>query len=432
MEEKIRLYREVTDPEKIVQYQLRQFNRAWLAAQRCLSFYQDWARQHALPNQVTSVAELQQFPVLTKEVMRDHQDQIARDVASTKGLYYVSTGGSTGVPIRVPTSKAEKDIEYANTYLGKAWWGIKPFDRVLQLWGHSHLFGSGWNGKLKEVRRQLYDRVVRTRRLSVYNMSGDCIRQYTEEIARTRPEAIIGYTSAVFKVAQYARTHGISMKNPRLKGVIVTAETATGSDIALIGDVFGKPVIIEYGMAETGVIAYSRNATEQCSVFWDSFLCVEDEGGLLVSTIYDRCFPLINYRTADRVADAASCNGSVLGFSNIKGRAQEILILRAENGRDLYLVGGILIVHILKARPGIYSVASKQVSKGVIQVLVTCSTKENTAELESYLAKTLSQEFGLIDRNALSVVQADVASQSLAGKHLPVIADGSSTRDSEQ
>lgn len=328
------------------------------------------------------------------------------------------------MPSRFPTTPAEKDIEYANTYLGKSWWGIEPFDQVIQLWGHSHLFGTGWRGKLKEWRRRLYDLVINTRRLNAYNMSADRIPPYAEEIAQRSPEVLIGYTSAVFKVAQYAKMHNLSLRNLRLKGVIVTAETATGADIRMIKEVFGVPLIIEYGMAETGVIAYSRDATEKCAVLWDSFLCHEYGGELVVSTIYDRCFPLINYRTGDVLASPVSVNGSVLGFANIKGRAQESLTLFAENHRDLYLVSGILIVHIVKACPGIYSVTSVQLTDGVIRILISAVSNVNVREIEDYVYSTLSDEFGLIARDALSITRVETTSSSVSGKHLAIISEG--------
>lgn len=426
------LYQTVTDPEQIVQRQIGRFNGIWLKALSTSNFYKDWARKHGLPSKISSVADLKQFPALTKEIIRDHQDQVSRDVANADDLYFVSTGGSTGVPTRFPTTKAEKDIEYANTYLGKSWWGIEPFDQVVQLWGHSHVFGAGWRGKLKELRRRLYDYAIRTHRLNAYNMSENRIRQYAEEIAEQAPEVVIGYTSAVFKVAQYAKTNNIVLQNPKLKGVIVTAETATGADIALLDEIFGTATIIEYGMAETGVVAYSRGATAQCAILWDSFLCHEVDGELLVSTIYDRCFPLINYRTGDLLADPVNSDGSVLRFSNIRGRAQESLTLFAADRHDVYLVSGILIVHIVKAYPGIYSVSSLQVSRGIIHILISAANKVNVDDLTPYIYSILSDEFGPVAGGAISVVRTEMAKSSVAGKDLVVVRTSCTSGDARQ
>jgi len=416
LQEKKARYDSITAPDQVVAYQLAQFNAVWAKTLVSSSFYKEWAAKHKLPEKVSSAGELRLFPPLTKEIIREHQEQISFDVAGTDRLFFVSTGGSTGVPTRFPTSAKEKDIEYANTYLGKSWWGIEPFDRVTHLWGHSHLFGAGWRGRAKEWRRRFYDWLINTRRLNAYNMSPDRMSRYVDAIVRSSPEVIIGYTSAVFKTAQYARTSGSALGNAHLKGIIVTAETATGSDIGLIQEVFGKPVIIEYGMAETGVIAYSRTVTEQCAVFWDSFLCIEEQGEIFLSTLYDRCFPLINYRTRDLVANAVMHDGSMLGFSNIGGRVQEVITLHAANGRDLYIVSGILIVHIVKAWQGIYAVSAAQIAEGVVQVQVVAGASLNVTDLRKYLLANLMREFGPIADAALSVIRVSDVQSSVAGK----------------
>lgn len=425
LEQKKNIYSLTTDREAITKFQLDRFNSVWKFALSNSLFYKDWSKRHGLPDQIGSIKDLMNFPILTKETIRSHEEQISRDVVSTKGIFYVSTGGSTGTPVRFPTSKAEKNLEYGNTYLAKSWWGINPFDHVVQLWGHSHLFGTGLPGKLKELRRKLYDRVIRTYRLNAYNMTEDRIGKYALEIIRQSPQVIIGYTSAVFKVAQYAKTHGLSLGNPELKAVIVTAETATGPDIALITEIFEKPVVIEYGMAETGVIAYSRTSTESLHVLWDSFLCIDDREGLTLSTLYDRCFPLINYSTGDQLSNIVCCNGSILGFSNIKGRVQENITLWNADRTITYIVSGILIVHILKSYPGVHSVTSVQDSEGCISIYVSTIGHANVVGMKKLLVDALKSEFGPVALDAVQVVDARSETQlnceSLAGKHRAVI-----------
>lgn len=93
LEEKQLLYGSMTFSERIVAYQLVRFNLAWSKALATLSFYREWATAHSLPTRIGSLAELKQFPVLTKEIIRDHQEQISRDVAAATGLFFVSTGG---------------------------------------------------------------------------------------------------------------------------------------------------------------------------------------------------------------------------------------------------------------------------------------------------------------------------------------------------
>ena len=49
--------------------------------------------------------------------------------------------------------------------------------------------------------------------------------------------------------------------------MVVTSETVTDYDVNLIEKVFNVPCVIEYGMAETGVIAYSKDNSKILSYF---------------------------------------------------------------------------------------------------------------------------------------------------------------------
>ena len=122
LEQKKKIYSLTTDREAITKYQLDRFNSVWKFALSNSSFYKDWSKRHVLPDQIGSIKDLLNFPALTKETIRSHAEQISRDVTSFKDTFYVSTGGSTGTPVRFPTSKAEKNLEYGNTYLAKSWW----------------------------------------------------------------------------------------------------------------------------------------------------------------------------------------------------------------------------------------------------------------------------------------------------------------------
>ena len=57
-----------------------------------------------------------------------------------------------------------------------------------------------------------------------------------------------------------------------LRGIIVTSETISDRDIEIIGQAFKVPVICEYGMAETSVVAYSVPNDKGLKIFWDSFI----------------------------------------------------------------------------------------------------------------------------------------------------------------
>ena len=110
----------------------------------------------------------------------------------------------------------------------------------------------------------MYDFIINTKRLNAYDMSKKSIDKYSQIIKKTNPVMIIGYTSSIYRIAKYIDENNFDINNNSdLKAVIVTSETVTNYDINLIEKAFNAPCVIEYGMAETGVIAYSSERKVQ-------------------------------------------------------------------------------------------------------------------------------------------------------------------------
>lgn len=116
---------------------LDKLNETWKRARAASPFYRYWARKHALPARLETLEQIQDFPLLTKNVLREHQDLVFDD-GDGEAAYV--TGGSTGSPMRYPKGDDEVPDRWVNGFLGRSWIGIEPGDPYLHPWGHSHLF----------------------------------------------------------------------------------------------------------------------------------------------------------------------------------------------------------------------------------------------------------------------------------------------------
>lgn len=399
--------------DAISKWQLKQFNDVWRSAVADVPFYKWWASEHGLPVELRELSELSHFPVISKRILQENEDRIFID---GKRYQTVSTGGSTGQPTKFITSKKEKCVEYANTYLGRGMYGIRPLDETLLFWGHSHLFGSGVRGYINERKRRLFDALIGIERLNAYDLSLRTVEKYAERLARRNPKCIIGYTSSIYSLARFIvdNDYGIGTKS-NLKGVIVTSETVTQNDIDVIEKAFRVPVISEYGMAETSVIAYSVPQSRGLRIFWDSFIAQTDAMNQLnITTLYDREFPLINYATNDLVEPLKQCHGSIFYIDNVKGRTRDNVKIRSRDGSYLEL-SGILLVHILKGVPGIYSVSYKQLIGNEVQISVLAESV-NLVQLQERFKREIKSEHPAIDTDAIHLVEAKSELRTLAGK----------------
>jgi phenylacetate-coenzyme A ligase PaaK-like adenylate-forming protein len=413
IEDKKRIY-ELDSPEEIVRYQLESFNSQWARIKNEHPFYNEWASKHSLPERIETLEELKKFPVLSKKDIQENADLV---LAHLNKYQIVSTGGSTGEPTKFPTAKGEKDFEYSNTYLGRSRLGIEPLARTVLLWGHSHLFGTGLVGKINQLRRRLSDYLINTTRLDAYDLSVDSVGGYAKRIAAVNPELLIGYTSAVFKVAQYVLNNkDVSLEFSHLKCVIVTSETVTINDIKIIREAFRVPVVLEYGMAESSVIAYSSVDPNVIDVFWDSFIAQSNqEKQLLITTLNERLFPLINYDTSDCINVSREFHHSILSFESISGRKKDNVVV-ACSGQKTTELSGILLVHILKGYPNLYSISYKQLSDNCVEINVISNASVDILEMSRYFLYELKRDYPQVSDESFVFKQVENESLYISGK----------------
>ncbi|WP_328849726.1 hypothetical protein [Micromonospora zamorensis] len=411
---KIALHDEDRDRAWIERQQLRRFNDVWAHCLAAVPFYRSWHREHGLPERIDRLAELRGFPQLTKEILIARQDEIFEH-GRIREAY--TTGGSTGQPTRYPRGAGEVNRRWVDAYLGRHWAGVRPTDPTVLLWGHSHLFGAGLPGRLAHIRRRLADLVVNVTRVNAYDLSEPSLRAHYMAVRRRDPVAITGYTSAVFKLARYIERSQLDLGEPRrLRAVILCAETASDADIALLERVFKVPVVIEYGSAETGVLAMSRRSTRDIRVIWDSSVCLTDDaGGLSVTTLTDRVFPLVHYAIGDRIEPSDVVDGNALAFRAVLGRQQDIV--RVGSARGTLDLSAILPVHILKSYPGIVGVQFQQLRPDALRIHVEADRPLDLSDVGAYFVRELRKDHPELIAGSISFAQTSDPARTRAGKH---------------
>jgi phenylacetate-CoA ligase len=340
---KIDLYQKITERADIEIHQLNSFNNSWNKIQNNNHFYKYWKLKHNLPHKIDSLNNLSDFPILEKKILLEYHDLVFKDNKYSS----ISTGGSTGAPLKFPYNKSDRDLYYTNMYLGRSWWGISPLDNFISIWGHSHLFGDGIKSKMLVTERKIKDLILGINRFSAYDINEKSIKDILISIQKYNPTYIVGYSSAIFKVLSSLKlSYPVSFLDNNLKGVILTSETVSDNEIKLVQEVLNTNSIVEYGMAEAGVIAFSSPVNNFLKVFWDSFILNQIQGEAILTTIDNKAFPLINYSTGD-ILKNYGYEYSILEFEKVIGRKHDIIYLDID---DCYIdVHGEIFTHVLKS-----------------------------------------------------------------------------------
>lgn len=403
------LYRSFSSRIEIEAYQVNAFNTTWKYCLEEIPFYRSWAEEHNLPEKIEAIADLRAFPRLTKQDIVSRTDEIFQYGRITDAY---STGGTTGTPARYPRGARDSDQIYADVYLARDWWGLAPFDRYVHLWGHSHLFAGK---KLPVIARHASDWLIGAKRLNAYDLSPSAIASYVTELVRHNPRFIVGYTSAIFKLARHLESAQIALALPRLRAIILTAETATEADVDLISRVFSSPVIIEYGAAEVGNMAVSKEKTWRMQVLWTScVLRIDSNNDILVTTLNERLFPLINYDIGDRAIATDILNDNALELSRVLGRSMDTVRVLKNNG-DILQLSAILPVHILKSSRAITAVQFRQ-DENALHIFITATKPLDLEHLHQAFSLELKKDHPTADCSSIVFHQIDFPILTRAGK----------------
>jgi phenylacetate-coenzyme A ligase PaaK-like adenylate-forming protein len=410
--QKLNLYQNISERIDIEKHQLKSFNSSWGKIQNINHFYKYWKLKHNLPSKIGSLNELADFPILDKKILNEYQDLVFKDNKYST----ISTGGSTGMPLKFPYNNFDRDLYYSNMYLGRSWWGISPYDDFISIWGHSHLFGAGIKSKLLVVERKIKDLLLGINRYSAYNLNEKSINDILTSIQKNNGTYIVGYSSAVCKVLlNIKQTNSVKFLRNNLKGVILTSETISDFETNLVKEVLNTNCIIEYGMAEAGVIAFSSPINNFLKVFWDSFILTQINGEAILTTIDNKTFPLINYSTGDILKNYGN-EFSILEFEKILGRKHDIIYLYVN---DCYIdVHGEIFTHILKSINSIFAFQIVQNENYSIDINYESISNQS---IKNIFFELLKREFANLNMDQFRFNRVDSIELTKAGKRKWII-----------
>jgi len=402
----------ITDPELMAMWQTRAFNEVWLSATQRIRFYAEWKRRHDLPDQVNEIGELAQFPVLKRSDIDDSFETIAQDLAP---CHFVYSGGTTGNSRRFPRGSEDSLVTYANHYLGRSWAGISPGDSIVSIWGHEHLFGSGKMGQVKKIIRSTKDWLINTQRLNAYRLDKASVAAYFGAI-RSRPgSVIISYVSVIRKLLDFVEQSGIDGCSARVRAVIFCGETVNARDIDRVRKILSSVPLIEYGMMETGAMAYSHPESSTLTFFWDAFHChATSERELIVTSLQPMRFPLINYSTEDRIEPLNSVTTLPFRCARISGRKSDIFQLKLHGGQIIE-VNGELILEVLDVIPEVYAYIIRHKDR-MLDIAMQLALGQELHVIRGRFLRELKRDLPNIDESTITFSQLDHEPQTIAGK----------------
>jgi phenylacetate-CoA ligase len=379
------------DPDSADRRQLEAFAAIWRDAIADVPYFRSLVAERRAPRHLASWADVRDIPVLTRQQFQDHPAAFIRRSREPGGV--IKTAGSTATPLQIGMDQSEHDLMRVVKLASWQDLGFDETSRLFIIWGHAHLLGTGWHGRLMQARRRVGDAVLGYRRVSAYVMTPAIAASYAQEMIDYRPAGVIAYASVLDLFARYATAFRDRLRAAGIKFVLVTSEPPPRPDsIAVLEDLFGCPVAQEYGGAEFGQIAFSRDS--RGFEVYDDLNYVEAEppgpdgsSSLLTSSLYPRYVPLIRYRVGDTVtAPRRRASGHVEGFATVGGRLNDVIPMGDDTA-----VHSLSIQHCVMGEPQVLNLQLLLHDSGPEMRLVARTSEADRAALEARIRGRLAQ-----------------------------------------
>ena len=381
------------------EYQLRELRRTLVNAGSYCPFYsRSFAKAGFRPDTMMSLDDLADCPSLTKQDIQQHFDDLtSAEIADAKKLY-MTTGGSTGVPVGFHLQKGvSRPKEQA--FLEANWRRAGYFDKARVALIRGHVTDSRSRGNIIA-----HDATRNWLMLSSYHLTDERIPEYLEMLENFQPDFLNIYPSAALQLADYLQRHNQRWRTP-LQGVLCGSEQLTLSQKRLLNSVFKCRVLRWYGHAERVVLA-AEGTDSDLFYFWPHYGFVEfgkpDENGLqevIGTTFHNMAMPLVRYRTGDFVRLAkpeARREYAWPAVEEIAGRRQEFLV--TGSGRRISLTAFNMHDAIFD---GLYAVQFFQSEQGVAEFRYIPSPEFHSSRLpqiEDGIRRKLGDDFRLVLR----------------------------------
>ncbi len=320
------------DEKKLKEYQLKELQKLIYHSYETVPYYNKLFNEVRIkPKDIQDFNDIKKIPYLTKEIIRNNLEDLISNKYDKNKLKYVTTGGSTGVPMGFYVDKLyDKPREWA--FITSMWsrigYDVNKVNRNVILRGNIPYKG-------------VYEYKNRDLILSSFKLTEENMHVYIDLMEKFNPDFIRAYPSAIHMLCKYILNNNIKPKMKNLKAIICASENLYNFQRKEIEEAFGVRVYSFYGHSEHACIGgecentglyhlqseygYSEiiNETGQDAV-------EEDEIGELVATGFGNyAMPFIRYRTNDMVVNTnkiCNCGRHYKVIKKVEGRQQEYFL----------------------------------------------------------------------------------------------------------
>ena len=365
------------------------------------------------PADVARREDLWKVPLLTRDDIRRHYDELRSTAVSPRDLRTGHTSGTTGTPLTVGYDRDTVWMTYAVFDRHYRWAGCRM--------GHdgNRVAVARGNVIVPLTQRQppfwRENRRHRQLLLSSFHFSRDNMPAYFEALASFNPDVLDGYPSTLYLLARFLQSRGETFP---LKAAITSSETLYDFQREVIQERFACQVFDYYALAERVVFSgeCDHHQGHHLAMEYGVAEVVDPDGrpvapgtvGRLVgTTLHNSAMPLIRYVTNDMTAVRAgscACGRGLELMDDVTTKAEDVLTLK--DGR---LISPSVLTHPFKPLDCIEGSQIVQTAPDRVTVRIVAGsgytsghTDHLRAELKARLGEDMEIDVQMVDRLEMS------------------------------
>lgn len=405
--------------EELLRYQWNKLQKLIRHAANTVPFYTNLFREIGLNPDNFTRKDFSRIPIMEKEIFKQNEQQLISEEYKDK-LIRLRTGSSTGAPLWFYSCKHTQAFQNAAKLRCRKWWGIEPGDMMFEFWASPIEMSK--RGKVTVIKDQY---LMNHFMLSALNMTPEVMTEYVNLMNRKKPRVIVGYPSAMEILAQHIQqTPGLEL-NFLPKAIVVTAEVLLPTQRQKIQEVFGVPVINEYGARDGGLLAYECPKGSMHVVAENVFLEIDEQttiggnsssGDVLVTNLDSFAYPFIRYRLGDQVTltnTLCECGRGLPCLQHIEGRKTDWLI--DKTGKKIH---GLVVAHTIGKVQGVrqFQIIQKTPAELIIKVARNALYQGTD---DRFIVDSLRRYFA--EPISIKLVHVEQIEASPSGKHRFVV-----------
>lgn len=321
------------DRARIEAYQLDRLKAVIAHASEKVAGYKQLFEEHRVgPGSLQTLGDIRSFPFTSKETFRDQLEAFSD---KTSECEYVTTGGSTGIPMGMYRNK----VAFARELASKA----HQYHRVGWREGQRQIVFRGLEIDTPDNTEFASD--FNELRCSTYEFGSEKMETYRRKAIEFEPEWIRCYPSSGYVFARYLRDSGKEF--PAIKGMLCSSEQLYDFQKQLFQEVFGSEakIFVHYGHYEMAALAGYCEYTDDYHVLpqygYVELLDKNDRpvsepgqvGEIVATSFIMENTPFIRYRTQDLAVykgdSCEKCGRPYQIWEKIEGRLQELIMTQS-------------------------------------------------------------------------------------------------------